>query len=72
MLLESPKQHGNHQDESPGFVARLQYQSTEPAPGPVLGPPFSTGEVGRKANEGLIGVISEKIVKLWFLDLVSC
>lgn len=62
MLLESPKQHGNHQDfQSPGFVAGLQYESKEP----VQGPPFSTGEGGRKgANEGIIGVISEKTVRL--------
>lgn len=67
MLLESPRQHGNHQDESPGswpgFSTSQQSQS-HTCLGPVLGPPFSTGEVGRKANEGLIGVISEKIVKL--------
>lgn len=67
MLLKSPKQHGNYQDESRGFVAGLRYESAEPEPAylePVQGPPFSTGEGGRKgASEGL-GVISEKTVKL--------
>lgn len=47
----------------PGFSTSQQSQSHAYL-GPVLGPPFSTGEVGRKASEGLIGVISEKIVKL--------
>lgn len=67
MLLKSPKQHGNYQDESrgswPGFGTNQQSQSHAYLE-PVQGPPFSTGEGGRKgANEGL-GVISEKTVKL--------
>lgn len=48
----------------PGFSTSQKSQSHTFVE-PVLGPPFSTGEGGRKgANEGLIGVISEKNVRL--------
>lgn len=48
----------------PGFSTSQKSQSHTYVE-PVLGPPFSTGEGGRKgANEGLIGVISEKNVSL--------
>lgn len=48
----------------PGFSTSQQSQSHAFLE-PVQGPPFSAGEGGRKgANERLVGVISEKIVRL--------